>query len=80
MYLPNINENQADFVLGYAKEGLDKLVRKLDLDEKKENLVADLQPDLITAFSNKFPEADLKELDNVVTWIILKSASRISSR
>lgn len=77
MYLPDIDESQADFVLGYAREGLDKLVRKLDLDSEKENLVADLQPDLISAFSNKFPDADLKELDNVVTWIILKSASRM---
>lgn len=80
MLLPEIDENQADFVLGYAKEGLDKLVRKLDLDEEKENLVADLQPDLIMAFSNKFPEADLKELDNVVTWIILKSATRLGNK
>jgi hypothetical protein len=76
--LPDINEQQADFVLGFAKkDGLSSLVRKLDLDDEKENLIADLQPELIQAFSNKFPEADLSELDNVVTWIILKSATRM---
>lgn len=76
--IPEVNEQQADFVLSFAaKEGLNSLVRKMDLDDDKENLVADLQPDLIQAFSNKFPEASLNELDNVVTWIILKAASRL---
>lgn len=76
--ITNINEQQADFVLCFAKkDGLDSLVRKFDLDEKKENLVVDLQPDLIQAFSNKFPDADLVELDNVVSWIILKAAARM---
>ena len=74
---PTVNENQADFVLSFAKtDGLDSLVRKMEVDKDKDMLVIDLQPDLITAFANKFPEADLKELDNVVEWIVLKSFAK----
>jgi hypothetical protein len=77
--IPEVNENQADFVLGYVGAGgLNKMVRKLDIDDSKENLVADLQPDLIEAFSNKFPEAELTDLDNVVTWILFKSFAKMS--
>jgi len=73
----NINEQQADFVLCFAKDdGLKSLVKKIDVDSEKENLVVDLQPKLIQAFSNKFPNADLHELDNIVIWIILKAASK----
>jgi len=72
--LPIVNENQADFVLSYVgTEGLNKMVKTLDIDESKENLVADLQPELIQAFSNKFPEASLTDLDNVVMWILYKA-------
>lgn len=76
--LPNIDENQADFVLNYVgTEGLDKMVKNLNIDERKENLVVDLQPDLIDTFSNKFPEAELTDLDNVVMWILYKSFAKM---
>jgi len=71
--LPQINENHADFVLSISKNGLDDIVRSIDVDEKKDCIVADLQPSLIEKFAKKFPETSLNELDNVVQWIIIKS-------
>ena len=80
MLLPEINETYADFVLTYTKNdgnGLDSLVRKMGLTEDKEMLEADLQPDLIQAFSMKFPEASLEELDDIVKWILITSFARL---
>ena len=71
--LPKINEAHADYVLSINKNGLDDLVRKIEIDKEKDCIVADLQPSLIEKFSIKFPDADLVELDNVVQWILLKS-------
>jgi|SaaInlStandDraft_4_1057021.scaffolds.fasta_scaffold30335_2 hypothetical protein len=71
--LPQTNEVYTDFVLNYATDGLDSLVRKIGMNDTKDHLEADLQPDLIQAFATKFPEADLKELDNVVEWILVFS-------
>jgi hypothetical protein len=75
--LPEINEAHADFVLSYAKaDGLNSLVRSISLDEKKDNVVADLQPDLIEAFSVKFPETSLTQLDAVVQWILITAVAK----
>lgn len=77
MMLPEINEIHADFVLNYAKtDGLNSLVRNIGLSENKDNISADLQPDLINAFSIKFPASDLEDLDRVVEWIILASVAK----
>jgi len=71
--LPSINENQADFVLSLVKNGLNDLISHTELNENKDSIKFTLQPDLIEKFSNKFPDANLVELDNVVTWILYKS-------
>jgi len=72
-----INEIHADFVLQYArKDGLESLVRELNLSEDKKKLKADLQPDLIQAFSNKFPDTDLKHLDSTVEWVLITSVAK----
>lgn len=80
MMLPEINETYADFVLTYTKNdgnGLDSLVRKMGLTADNEVLEADLQPDLIQSFSDKFPEASLEELDNIVKWILITSFAKL---
>lgn len=75
--LPEINETHADFVLTYAKiGGLQSLVRKINLNDKKDHIEADLQPELIEAFSVKFPDVDLKELDSVVEWILITAVAK----
>jgi len=75
--LPVIDEIHADFVLKYAtKDGLNSLVRDLQLTEDKKNLKADLQPDLILAFSNEFPNVDLENLDRTVEWILITSVAK----
>jgi len=71
--LPSINENQADYVLSLVKNGLNDLISHTELDESKDSIKFTLQPDLIEKFSNKFPDANLVDLDNVVTWILYKS-------
>ncbi len=72
--LNEINEEYADFVLNYAKnDGLIKLVSSIKLDEINDNIVADLQYDLVVAFTDKFPDVDISELDTVVQWILLKA-------
>jgi hypothetical protein len=80
MFLPEINETHADYVLTYTKQqgnGLDSLVRKMGLNEDNTMLEADLQPDLIQSFSSKFPEANLEELDNIVKWILITSFAKL---
>ncbi len=80
MYLNNLNEIYADFILTYAKkDGLNSLVTKIKLDESKTMIQADLQPDLIDCFSTKFPEADLKDLDIVIEWILCTAIANRSS-
>lgn len=78
--LPEINEEYACFVLTYVKShgnGLDSMVRKLHLNEDKSMMSADLQMDLIQSFSDKFPDADLEELDNAVRWILITSYAKL---
>lgn len=78
--LPEINEEYADFVLKYVKvhgNGLDSIVRKLYLNEDQTMLTADLHMDLIQSFSDKFPDADMTELDNTVQWIIITSYAKM---
>lgn len=78
MKLPEINEDYADFVLNYAKtDGLNSLVRKLGMNSDNSKLEADLQPDLIQAFSIHFPDIDLTELDNTVEWVLAVSAAKM---
>jgi len=75
--LPEINEKYTNFVLEYAKtEGLDSLVRKINLNDEKNSIVVDLQPDLISSFSIEFPEANLKELDSVIEWILITAVAK----
>ncbi len=78
--LPEINEEYADFVLKYVKvhgNGLDSIVRKLHLNEDKSMLTADLHMDLIQSFADKYPDADLTELDDTVRWIIITSYAKL---
>lgn len=64
-------EIYADFVLTYAKkDGLNSLVSKIKLDDTQTFIQTDIQPDLIALFSEQFPEADLKDLDAVIEWIL----------
>lgn len=80
MMLPEINEIYAEFVLEYTKtdgNGLNSIVRDLGLNTDKTMLKADLQPDLIQVFSEKFPEANLEELDNIVKWIMITSFAKL---
>lgn len=78
--LPEINEEYTDFVLTYVKvhgNGLDSIVRKLHLNDDKSVLSADLHMDLIQSFSDKFPDADLAELDDTVRWILIVSYAKL---
>ncbi len=73
----DINDNHADFVLQYAKkDGLESIVRDLQLSEDKQKLKADLQPDLIQAFNNAFPDTDLTHLDRTVEWVLIASVAK----
>ena len=75
--LSDIDETHADFVLRYAKkDGLDSLVRDLQMSKDKQKLKADLQPDLIQAFDKEFPDTDLKHLDATVEWVLLASVAK----
>lgn len=79
MMLSNLNETYADFVLTYAKkDGLNSIVTKIDLDETKTMIQADLQHDLIDSFVTNFPDADLKDLDVVVEWILCTAIAKRS--
>lgn len=79
MKIPEIKEDYANFVLNYAKKsgnGLYCLVKEMELNEDKTNLEADLQPDLIQAFAEEFPDVDLEELDTTVQWVIMISIAK----
>lgn len=79
MMLSNLNEKYADFVLTYAKkDGLNSIVTKIKLNETKTMIQADLQPDLIDIFVTTFPDADLKDLDIVVEWILCTAIAKRS--
>lgn len=78
--LPTINDAHANFILAYTDNdgnGLGSIVRNLDLNDDESMLIADIQPDLIQAFSNEFPDTDLKELDNAVQWILITSIAKM---
>ena len=77
--LPTINEIQADFVLTYAKNGgLNSLVKKISLNESKDHVQADLQPELVNAFTKEFPNVNLTELDSIVEWILITAIAKRS--
>ena len=38
--------------------------------------MVDLQPDLISSFSIEFPEANLKELDSAIEWILITAVAK----
>jgi hypothetical protein len=77
MILPDVNDVYADFILNYAKkDGLSSLVRELTIDEERDKLKVDLQPDLIDSFSVKFPDVDLSHLDDTVEWILMMSIKK----
>ena len=76
MELPEIIDEYTNFVLTYAKQdGLNGLVRRLKFNKEKKCLEADLQPDLIHAFAENFPDVELSKLDSTVEWIILISST-----
>lgn len=76
MVMPTIDETKADFVLSTVKNGLYDLVTKVSIDEEKDKIVADLQPDIVEKFHNKFPESSLNELDEIVSWILMTAILR----
>lgn len=76
MLMDDIDEVKADFVLSTVKNGLYDLVTSVEMDESKEKIIANLQPDIIEKFSNKFPEAELGELDTIVSWILMTAILR----
>ena len=79
--LPQIIDEHANFVLNYAKkEGLNSLVSRLEMDTNNIKVKADLQPDLIHAFSSKFPNVNLSALDNTIEWILIISVAKMKEK
>ncbi len=66
-------QHYIEYILNYANDsGLYSLVQPgFDLNEEKNILIIELQPELITAFLIKFPDSNLDELKNAVKWILL---------
>lgn len=75
--LPDVKQEHVEFILKYAKkDGLYSLVSRLEMNEEKTKLEADLQPDLINAFNIAFPNTNMSELDATIEWVLLTSVAK----
>jgi len=74
----DINENYAQFILEFAREGgLSNIVERLEVIETNEgkSLDMDLQPELLSSFKERFPLADIDDLNKTIDWVLLTAFS-----
>ncbi len=74
----DINENYAQFILEFAGEGgLSSIVERLEVIETDEGktLDMDLQPELLKSFKERFPLADIEDLNKTIDWVLLTAFS-----